>query len=117
MRKGVLLALSVTLSLGLATMASAAEKSISGTLEDSFCYTMLGAHGPSHKKCAQACARKGIPVSLIQTGSGTPYILLPSKNDEPIPESIISRMEDRVTVTGNERVLGGVHYLTVESVK
>jgi len=117
MTKAVTAALSVVLSLGLAGLASAAQKSVTGTLEDSFCYTTMGAHGPSHKQCARVCARKGIPVSLIQSGTGTSYILLPPKNDEPIPDSIVTRMEDQVTVTGNELVKGGVHYLTVESVK
>jgi hypothetical protein len=117
MTKGLVAALSVVLLLGLAGLASAAQKSVTGTLEDSFCYGTMGAHGPSHKQCAQACARKGIPVSLIQAGTGSAYILLPPKNDEPIPDSIITRMEDQVTVTGNEVVKGGVHYLTVESVK
>ncbi len=109
--------LSVILSVGLTTIASAAEKSITGTLEDSFCYVAMGAHGPRHKKCAQACAKKGIPVSLVEQGTGNMYILLPPKNDEPIPDGITSRMEDQVTVTGDEYVKGGVHYLTVKSVK
>ena len=110
-----LLGLIASLALGFA--ASAAEKSITGTLEDSFCYATLGAHGSSHQKCAQVCARKGIPVSLLEKGTGTMYVLLPPKNDEPIPDSIIDRMEDEVTVTGNEYDKGGVHYLTVQAVK
>jgi hypothetical protein len=103
--------------LTLAAVVAAAEKSITGTLEDSFCYVTLGAHGASHQKCAQQCARKGIPVSLVEKGTGTMYILLPPKNNEPIPDSIISRMEDEVTVTGDEYEKGGVHYLTVNAVK
>jgi hypothetical protein len=109
--------LSLLVPLALASIVSAAEKSVTGTLEDSFCYVTMGAHGPSHQKCAQACSKKGIPVSLVEKGSGAMYILLPPKNDEPIPDSITTRMEDEVTVTGNEYVKGGIHYLTVEAVK
>jgi hypothetical protein len=105
------------LPLVLVSIVSASEKSVTGTLEDSFCYVTMGAHGPSHQKCAQACTRKGIPVSLVEKGTGAMYILLPPKNDEPIPDSIISRMEDEVTVTGDEYEKGGVHYLTVKTVK
>jgi hypothetical protein len=108
---------SLIVPLVLASIVSTAEKSITGTLEDSFCYVTLGAHGPSHQKCAQTCARKGIPVSLVEKGTGTMYILLPPKNAEPIPDSVISRMEDEVTVTGDEFDKGGVHYLTVREVK
>ncbi|HKV54570.1 MAG TPA: hypothetical protein VJN94_07980 [Candidatus Binataceae bacterium] len=117
MRKGIIAALGLTVSIGLTAMAWGAEKSVSGTLEDSFCYATMGAHGAGHKKCAQACARKGIPVSLVENGSGTMYVLIPPKNDEAIPDSVISRMEDSVTITGDEYVKGGVHYLTVKSVK
>jgi len=117
MRKYLPAVISVVLSLGVARIASTAEKSVTGTLEDSFCYLGMGAHGPNHKKCAAECAEKGIPVSLVEQGSGNLYILLPPKNDESIPKSISSRMEDQVTVTGDEYVKGGVHYLTVKSVK
>jgi hypothetical protein len=109
--------LSFVLLLGLSTVGSAADKSVTGTLEDSFCYVTMGAHGSSHQKCAQACVKKGIPVSLVEKGTGTMYILLPPKNDEPIPDSIVSRMEDEVTVTGEEYNKGGSHYLTVKAVK
>jgi hypothetical protein len=109
--------ISIVMPLMLAGMVSAAEKSVTGTLEDSFCYVAMGAHGSSHQKCAQACVRKGIPVSLVEKGTGTMYVLLPPKNDEPIPDSIISRMENEVTVTGDEYDKGGAHYLTVKSVK
>lgn len=101
----------------MAAVGSAAEKSVTGTLEDSFCYVTMGAHGTSHQKCAQECIRKGIPVSLVEKGTGTMYILLPPKNDEPIPDSAISRMENEVTVTGDEYDKGGAHYLTVKAVK
>jgi hypothetical protein len=103
--------------LAFASIVSAAEKNVTGTLEDSFCYVTMGAHGPGHQKCAQTCARKGIPVSLVEKGSGNMYILLPPKNDEPLPDSVITRMEDEVTVTGDEIDKGGVRYLTVKAVK
>ncbi|MBV8054128.1 MAG: hypothetical protein JO071_02685 [Deltaproteobacteria bacterium] len=108
---------SLIVLLALVSAVWAADKSVTGTLEDSFCYVTMGAHGSSHQKCAQTCAKKGIPVSLIEKGTGTMYILLPPKNDEPIPDSVISRMEDEVTVTGDEYDKGGAHYLTVKAVK
>jgi hypothetical protein len=109
--------LGLAVVLAFSTIALAAQKSVTGTPEDSFCYITMGAHGSSHQKCAQECAKKGIPVSLVEKGTGTMYVLLPPKNDEPIPDSIMSRMEDQVTVTGDEYDKGGVRYLTVKSVK
>jgi hypothetical protein len=45
------------------------------------------------------------------------YILLPAKNDTSLPKDVISKMEDEVTITGNEMTKGGITYLKVQSVK
>jgi hypothetical protein len=117
MRKIAITGIGFVLSIAVGGMTFAAEKSVTGTLEDSFCYVTMGAHGASHKKCAAECARKGIPVSLVEKGTDKLYVLLPSKNDEPLPDGVTSKMESQVTVTGNEYTKGGVVYLTVKSVK
>jgi len=111
---GVLLIATAAVS---ATAADAPqEKSVTGTLTDTYCYSTMGAHGPSHKQCAMGCAKKGIPVGLREK-DGKMLILLPPKDDEPLPAAVINNMEDEVTVTGKEYETGGVTFLTVESVK
>lgn len=121
MRRVIVAGIGIVLSVGIGGLALAAEtgtaKSVTGTPEDSFCYTTLGAHGASHKKCAMACAKKGIPVTLVEKGTDKMYVLLPPKNDEPLPDDLLNKMEDQVTVSGKEYSKGGVSYLTVESVK
>lgn len=117
MKKLMTAGLGLMLSVGLIGVASAAEKSLTGTLEDSFCYVTMGAHGPSHKKCAMECAEKGIPVALVEKGTGKMYILLPPKNNESLSKEVISKMEDEVTVTGDEYSKGGISYITVKSLK
>jgi hypothetical protein len=107
----------VTLSAFIATSGMAVQKTVTGTLEDSFCYVVTGAHGSGHKQCATGCAKKGIPVALVEKGTDKMYILLPPKNDEALPDDVISKMEDEVTVTGNAYEKGGVTYLTADSVK
>jgi hypothetical protein len=54
---------------------------------------------------------------LIESGTEKSYILLPDKDASPLPDSVIQRMEDHVTVTGKEFSRSGVDYLVVESVK
>ena len=98
-------------------MADAAAKSVTGTLEDSFCYNVVGAKGAGHAQCALKCAQKGIPVALVEKGTEKMYILLPPKNEEPLPEDVMKNMEKEVTVTGKSYSKGGVEFLTVESVK
>ncbi len=104
MRNMIIAGLSVVLTVGLAglTMAAETETTVTGALRDTFCYTILGAHGPSHEQCAIKCAEKGIPVGLVEKGTSKMYILLPPKNQEPLPQDIIKNMQKEVTVTGKE---------------
>jgi hypothetical protein len=119
MRKTTIAGLSLVLMLGFASFAMAAgsETSVTGYLRDTFCYTILGAHGPSHRQCALKCAKAGIPVGLVKKGTDTMYILLPPKNEEGLPADVINNMEKEVTVTGKKYSKDGVRFLTVESVK
>jgi hypothetical protein len=117
MKKTLAVTLALAISAASASAILAAEKSVSGTLEDSFCFVTMGAHGAGHKKCATECARKGIPVALVEKGTDNMYVLLPAKNDAALPEEVLSKMEEDVTVTGDSYNKGGVNYLTVKSVK
>ena len=113
------LGLGLLLAIGLAGVAIAdgTEKSVSGNIEDGYCYGTMGAKGAGHKACAIKCVSKGIPATLIESGTEKAYILLPNKDASPLPDSVIQHMEDHVTVTGKEYSKNGVDYLVVESVK
>jgi hypothetical protein len=120
MNKLATFALGLVAMIGLAGIAIAAdtsEKSVTGNLEDAYCYGTMGAKGAGHKQCAIKCASAGIPVTLIEKGTDKSYILLPNKDASPIPASVTSRMEDEVTITGKEYSKNGTEYLVVESVK
>ncbi|HEY2525152.1 MAG TPA: hypothetical protein VGI29_08835 [Candidatus Binataceae bacterium] len=114
-----LFGLGAMLAVGIAGRASAAgaEKTVTGSLEDTFCYNVVGAKGAGHAQCALKCAQKGIPVGLVEKGTEKMYILLPPKNEEGLPEDVLKNMEKEVTVTGKSYSNGGVEFLTVESVK
>lgn len=102
---------------GAAIAASGGDQSVTGNLEDAYCYGTMGAKGPGHKACAIKCASAGIPVTLIEKGTEKSYILLPDKDASPLPASVIQHMEDQVTVTGKEYNKNGTEYIVVESVK
>ena len=110
-------ALGLIASIAFAGSTLAADKSVTGTLEDSFCFVTMGAHGADHKKCATECAKKGTPVALVEKGTNNIYVLLPPKNDQALSDDVLSKMEDEVTVAGDNYLKGGVNYLTVKSVK
>jgi len=120
MRHLALVVLAVLFAASTAAVTSGAdapqEKSVTGHLIDSFCYSTMGASGATHKQCAMGCAKKGIPVALREK-DGKLIVLLPPKDAESLPSDVIDKMEDEVTVTGKEYQSGGVTFLTVESVK
>ena len=113
----------VLLFFGAATLATADEKagnkdvSITGEVIDTFCYTAMGAKGTSHKQCGIDCAKKGIPVGLLEKGTEKIHVLLPTKDKTALPDEVVNKMGESVTVTGHPYTKGGVAFLTVESVK
>jgi hypothetical protein len=113
--------LGIAFGIGIATAGFAAgqtaTKSVTGTLEDSYCYGLMGAQGASHKKCAAVCARKGAPIALVEKGTGKVWVVLPAKNASPYPDDVINKMEDEVTITGKVATKGGVDFIAAESVK
>jgi hypothetical protein len=111
------LLLSIALCFGAAGVAAAEDTTVKGQLRDSFCWNVAGAQGPSHRACAIACAKKGIPVTLVEDGTNKPYVLLPPKDKQGLPESVISRMEGEASITGTVYTKGGVSYLRVKSVQ
>lgn len=90
---------------------------VTGELIDTFCFASMGAKGESHRQCAIECAKKGIPVGLLEDKTGKVYVLLPAKDKSPLPDAVIDKMGRKATVTGKMYMSGGTPFLTVESVK
>lgn len=95
----------------------AQQVTIKGELVDSLCYVAMAAKGQGHKQCAIECAKAGIPVSIVEDGTGKLYVVLPKEDKAGLPESVISKMGEKVTLKGDLYVNGGNSYVTVESVE
>ena len=111
---------SVILSIVLiltAAVVFAADKvvTVKGEVVDTMCYASMGAGGEGHAKCGIGCAKKGIPVGLVE--GKKMYILLPAKDATGLPATVVDHMGKTVTVTGKSYESGGNSFLTVESVK
>jgi hypothetical protein len=115
MKRSAIVGVGFGLALGLAAAASA--ETVTGEVVDTFCYSAMEARGASHKQCGIDCAKKGIPVALLEKGTDKVYVLLPNKDKQPIPEGLINKMGSEVTVTGKVQAKGGSNFLTVESFK
>jgi hypothetical protein len=103
--------------MGMAGMEAGQEVTIKGELVDSLCYVTMAATGAGHKQCAIDCAKAGIPVSILEDGTGKLYTVLPSKDKTGYPESVTSKMGDKVTLKGDLYEKGGNKYVAVESVE
>jgi hypothetical protein len=90
---------------------------IKGEVIDTYCYSVLGAKGESHRSCALACIEKGIPAGLLEEGTDKVYVLLPNKDKSPLPKGVLDKVGRRAAITGKVYEVGGSRFLTVESVK
>src|SRR3989338_3252002 len=97
--------------------AAGGEVTIKGELVDSLCYVAMAAKGPGHKQCAIDCAKAGIPISIVEDGTGKMYTVLPKEDKTGYPASVISKMGDKVTLKGDLYENGGNRYVAVESVE
>ena len=93
------------------------EITIKGELVDSLCYVAMAAKGAGHKQCAIDCAKAGIPISILEDGTGKLYTVLPKEDKTGYPASVINKMGETVTLKGDLYENGGQRYVTVESVE
>jgi hypothetical protein len=115
------------LSLGYASLALAvvigttanvrAGETVSGEVVDLACYL----HNPSmkgqgHRKCAETCAKKGLPMGIL-TEDGKVFLLL-EDHDSPKPYAeALSKAAQTITVEGDKVSQGGLTGIIVEDVK
>ena len=102
---------------GMPGMETGSEVIIEGELVDSLCYVAMASKGKSHKQCAIDCAKAGIPISIVENGTGKVYTVLPKEDKTGYPADVIGKMGDKVTLKGDLYEKGGNKYVAVESVE
>ena len=102
---------------GMEGMETGTEITIKGELVDSLCYVSMASTGAGHKQCAIDCAKAGIPISIVEDGTGKLYTVLPKADKTGYPAGVIGKMGDKVTLKGDFYEKGGNKYVTVESVE
>ena len=120
MKKVMLIGILVGLLSGLTilSVAMAADAvTMTGEVVDTYCYGLMGAKGESHRSCGISCAKAGIPMGLLQDGTDKLYVLLPNKDNSPLPPEVMDKMGRKATITGKIYSTGGSQFLTVESIK
>ena len=113
------LGLVLTLILGgvAPRAAEPAEVTVTGEVVDSACYIKSGARGESHRVCAQKCGDAGIPLALVEDGTGT-VIWIFAVDDMETPNAKLRPFAGRrVTIAGTWAERGGAKILLLHSVK
>ena len=91
--------------------------SVTGEVVDSACYIKSGARGESHRTCAQKCGDAGIPLALVEDGTGA-VIWIASVDDMETPNAKLRPFAGRrVTIAGTWAERGGAKILLLRSVK
>ncbi len=102
---------------GSMQLMAAESVNVTGEIIDTFCYSLMGAKGESHRPCAIDCFKAGIPAGILEDGTNKVYVLLPNKDKSPLPKAVMDKMARKVTITGKTYSVGGSQFLTIESIK
>ena len=95
-----------------------AAETVTGEIVDLACYLphpQTGS-GPSHRKCADTCLKKGMPMGIVTEDKQV--ILLLEDHDNPKPYAQLKeKAAEKVTVEGDKVTQGGINGLVVQSFK
>jgi len=106
------------LSWSARPVAATDMSTVTGEVIDMACYLPHPAtgQGAGHKKCAEMCVKKGLPMGLL-TDDKQVFLLL-EDHDNPKPyASLKEKAATTVTVEGEKVSQGGTQGLVVEAVK
>ncbi|HEX6852750.1 MAG TPA: hypothetical protein VF139_15240 [Candidatus Polarisedimenticolaceae bacterium] len=96
--------------------ADARKAVVTGEVVDSACYVKSGSKGESHRECAQRCADAGIPLAILEDGTGR-VVWVASIADMETPNARLRpHAGRRVRVEGTWAERGGARLLLVASV-
>ena len=107
--------------LALATMGLAHDEgkgkpvTITGTVIDTGCYFSHDAIGEKHADCAAMCARKGVPLAIVDA-AGKVYMPIAADHQNQNVK-LLPFVEKKVKVAGTLVEKGGMAGLTIKTVE
>jgi len=95
--------------------AKGKEITVTGLVVDTGCYMAHNSTGSEHETCATACAKKGVPLAILDQASGKLYMAVAAdhknQNDKLMPF-----VEKKVKATGILLENGGIKGLAIKTV-
>ena len=115
-RWGLGAATGVLVLLAGAGAAWSADK-VTGEVVDLSCYLHHPdtSTGSGHRKCAETCAKKGLPMGLL-TSDKQVFLLLEDHDNPKAYAAALAKAAQQATVEGDKVTVGGVQAIVVESV-
>lgn len=119
MRKTIFTLLVAAWMVALVSWTATAQQSgtvtITARVVDSACYLGHNMQGSNHTKCAEMCAKNGIPLLLLDTK--TNKLFLPVSMDHSNPNAkLLPYVEKLVKVTGKTIEKGGITGIVISSI-
>ena len=97
------------------SLGATSQTVITGELVETYCWGKVRVGGPPHSECAIQCAKRGIPVAVIEAKTRHDFVLLPGKHEATLSPKLIAAMGKNVTIRGELVKRGQNHYLTADS--
>ncbi len=112
---GLVIGLGSALLLAGVPAAWAGDK-VTGEVVDMSCYLHHpdSSTGNSHKKCAETCAKKGLPMGLL-TSDKQLFLLVEDHDNPKAYAAALAKAAQQATIEGDKVNVGGVQGLVVES--
>ena len=88
---------------------------ITGQVIDTYCNTVMGAAGPSHKACAEACGKAGEALAILSS-DGTIYLPVSGTPGQAQNPLLLPFAEGKVKVTGTHRHNHGLHTIEIKTI-
>lgn len=103
--------------LAAAAAPAWAGDKVTGEVIDLSCYLHhpTTSTGPGHRKCAETCAKKGLPMGLL-TEDKQVFLLLEDHDNPKAYAAALAKAAQQATVEGDKVNAGGVQGIMVESV-
>ncbi len=114
---GRAIGLACALALAAAGAAGAGDK-VTGEVVDLSCYLHHPdtSTGSGHRKCAETCAKKGLPMGVL-TSDKQVFLLLEDHDNPKAYATALGKAAQQATVDGIKVNLGGVQGIVVEAVE
>jgi len=92
-----------------------AKAHLVGEVIDVVCYLRMDAKGPKHIKCAEMCAKQGVPLGILNEKDNQIYLVFVEGHGNP-NEKAMPFIGKRVEVMGKVDSKGGLKGITVEKI-